>query len=75
MNSQYVENMLMDLFDDMAWGDGVDAENYAEFNNSTSRTFKDASLLTTDNGIVLSFEDGSEFNIIIVQTARSTNGN
>jgi hypothetical protein len=72
MNERKMERTLLELFEDIA----SDEELQATFGlqvlaNTQVRTFEDAGLLTRDLGIVLSLEDGSEFQITIVQSARA----
>jgi hypothetical protein len=72
MNERKMERALLELFEDIASDDELQASlDQPALPNARVKTFEDAGLLTRDRGIVLSLEDGSEFQITIVQSARS----
>ena len=72
MNDRKMERALLELFGDIASDDELQASlDQPALANAQVKTFEDASLLTPDRGIVLSLEDGSEFQITIVQSARA----
>lgn len=58
MNEQ---DMVQTIRDALVEVDGV----------KSTRTFEDAGVLTDDQGLVLRMEDGSEFQITIVQSKRA----
>lgn len=64
MNEKDIQDLLNEALN--FHNDENDAEIYS------INTFKDAGVLTTDKGIVLKMEDGSEFQITIVQSKRAT---
>jgi hypothetical protein len=69
VTEEQVEEMLCDFFHevDNDWRSGaVGAEDV-----QTVGTFASAGVLTYDKGVVVRFEDGSEFQITIVQSERS----
>jgi len=74
MNERKMERTLLELFEDIASDEELQASlDQPALANAQVKTFEDAGLLTRDRGIVLSLEDGSEFQITIVQTAGSGN--
>jgi len=60
------QSILVDLF----WNEEQWAEQ-TEIPVDEVETFKSAGVLTTDRGLVVSLEDGSEFQITIVQSKGS----
>jgi hypothetical protein len=72
MNERKMERTLLELFEDIASDEELQASlDHPALANAQVKTFEDAGLLTRDRGIVLSLEEGSEFQITIVQSARS----
>ncbi len=61
-----IEGILMELLDG-----ACDGEDFPEMTNSRCQAFEDAGLLTTDNGVVLKLDNGSEFQISIIQSRRA----
>jgi hypothetical protein len=72
MNEREMERTLLELFEDIASDEELQTSlDHPGMANAQVKTFEDAGLLTRDRGIVLSLEDGSEFQITIVQSAGS----
>jgi hypothetical protein len=70
MNERKMERTLLELFEDIASDEELQASlDHPGLANAQVKTFEDAGLLTRDRGIVLSLEDGSEFQITIVRSA------
>jgi hypothetical protein len=61
MNTRKIEDLLME-------GINMMEEEYEETSVSGLRTFDEAGILTLDAGIVINMDDGSEFQITIVQS-------
>ncbi len=61
-----IEGILMELIDGTC-----DGEDFPEMQNSRCQAFEDAGLLTTDNGVVLKLDNGSEYQISIIQSRRA----
>jgi len=69
MNDRKMERTLLELFEDIAGDEDVQADlGQPALANARVRTFEEAGILTRDRGIVLTLEDGSEFEITITQT-------
>lgn len=57
MNTKYIESTLVDIIADSENPDITNVE-----------TFEEAGLLTRDSGLVITMEDGRQFQVTIVQT-------
>jgi hypothetical protein len=74
MNERKMERAFLELFEDIASDDELQASlDQPALANAQVKTFEDAGLLTRDRGIVLTLEDGSEFQVTIVQSAKAEN--
>jgi len=82
MTSSDLQKALQALLSAAAWqagdlveGDFIDDEDAGELvqelDASVCETFADAGVLTSDQGLVLRLEDGSEFQITIQQSGRA----
>jgi len=70
MNERKMERALLELFEDIASDEELQASlDQPALANAQVKTFEDAGLLTRDRGIVLGLEDGSEFQVTVVQSA------
>lgn len=65
MEPQELADIIDAALDD--YDDTDDDESDSPIKPSRTRTFEEAGLLTTDKGLVLSFADGSEFQVTIVK--------
>ena len=70
MDENDLETYLEDVFSRMIYRDHDDdlVIDVPMSEPKRVRTYSDASLLTNNKGIVISFEDGSEFQVQIVQS-------
>ena len=66
---QYIIGTVIDARQDSGDGDGDDLTDLADEAEGFAvvGTFEDHGLLTSDAGLVLTMEDGSEFQLTIVQ--------
>jgi hypothetical protein len=76
MNAQRIQELLHGLLDEIACMDEEDMDNAglsdtAILSEASVSTFGEAGLLTSDAGIVLRLEDGTEFQLTIVQSRRA----
>ncbi len=61
-----IEGIIMELLDGTC-----DGEDFPEMANSRCQAFQDAGMLTRDAGVVLKLDDGSEFQVSIIQSKRA----
>lgn len=61
------ENALVELIGDALWSLADEDEDLAESLRSADK-FSDTGLLTNDAGLLIRFEDGSEFQVTVVKS-------
>ena len=59
---------IQELIQEALYNEDNDVQDIASID-----TFRDASLMTDDKGLVIALEDGSEFQVTIVQTRLERN--
>jgi hypothetical protein len=64
MNAEEVQELLETMLRHADWDEYPEAKDIASI-----RTFEEGGLLTMDKGLLLDMEDGSQFQITIVQSA------
>ena len=63
MNENQFESALLYLIQDGETGDGIDADSVRSV-----VPYREAGMLTRDHGLVVTMNDGSEFQLTIVQS-------
>lgn len=64
MDAQEFSEVLQDILDDP----GDDTEDIYGYNIKRISTFESKGVLTTDEGLVIELDDGSEFQLTIVKS-------
>lgn len=73
MNERWLQRLVVELME-VVGVDGHELELPVEWAGVEVHTMRDAGVLTTNRGVVLRFEDGSEFQLTIVQSRPGTPG-
>jgi hypothetical protein len=67
MNAAQLAETIVELVESYEES-GADALGEPELEGVEVKTFRDAALMTTDDGVVVTLRDGSEFQVSIVQS-------
>lgn len=67
MSAAELADVIVDIFESLEEG-GADALGEPEFEGVSVSTFRNAVLMTSDDGVVVTLRDGSEFQLTIIQS-------